>query len=213
MIASGAVNPNDSLPGNPNQTYAQALGVVDYANPAMQGVANLAMMAMPAPMKLGINFAKSMNDGSSFGDALTQAAKDFVTGKAIGAVNQSVGQALGPDTAKVLGDYNKYASYADAFGAKVPTVSAGGIIANQLGLGTSGMTGTNASMTDGSTPNIPVSGWSSGNGQTSQAPMVAPATPTAAPTQITSTPVNASLGDMTAAFNSGYKSHQSHNGA
>ncbi len=185
---------------NPGQTLDQAIGIKDYVEPALKGIINVAQMAIPAPIKAGINVATGIANGQDPATAVKDAAMSMLTGKALGAVNQAVGGALGPEAAKALGTYNQAASVANAFGADAPTASLSGIIADKLGLGTPSMTGTRASMSDGSTPDIKVGGWSSGGGGTpvdsAPAAPVAPAAPSSAP-------VDGLMGNLSQWFNGG----------
>ena len=111
------------VPGNVGERLGLALSPV-------HAIGQIAMQANPAyGLFRGVaDTVNNMNAGMSFGDAAWSAAKDRVAGIVGGKVNQAVGAAIGPG----LGQYNKAASVANIFGAGMPSINPGGIVANAV---------------------------------------------------------------------------------
>ena len=96
----------------------------------MNAIGQIAMQANPAyGLFRGVaDVTNNMQAGMSFGDAAYGAVKDRVAGIVGSKVNQAVGAAVGPG----LGQYNKAASVANIFGAGMPSINPGGIVANAV---------------------------------------------------------------------------------
>ena len=109
------------VPGNVGERLGLALSPVN-------AIGQIAMQLNPAySLFRGVaDTVNNMDAGMSFGDAAWSAAKDRVTGIVAGKVNQAVGAAVGPG----LGQYNQAASVANIFGAGMPSINPGGIVAN-----------------------------------------------------------------------------------
>lgn len=148
------------VPGNVGERLGLALS-------PMNAIGQIAMQLNPAyGLFRGVaDTVNNMDAGMSFGDAAWSAAKDRVTGIVAGKVNQAVGAAVGPG----LGQYNQAASVANIFGAGMPSINPGGIVANAAfgkpsapqataGKGT-GLTSPDGSAVQGNSSG----GWSSGS--------------------------------------------------
>ena len=111
------------VPGNVGERLGLALS-------PMNAIGQIAMQLNPAyGLFRGVaDTVNNMDAGMSFGDAAWSAAKDRVTGIVAGKVNQAVGAAVGPG----LGQYNQAASVANIFGAGMPSINPGGIVANAV---------------------------------------------------------------------------------
>ena len=109
------------VPGNVGERLGLALS-------PMNAIGQIAMQLNPAyGLFRGVaDVTNNMQAGMSFGDAAYGAVKDRVAGIVGGKVNQAVGAAIGPG----LGQYNKAASVANIFGAGMPSINPGGIVAN-----------------------------------------------------------------------------------
>lgn len=109
------------VPGNVGERLGLALS-------PMNAIGQIAMQSNPAyGLFRGVaDVTNNMQAGMSFGDAAYGAVKDRVAGIVGGKVNQAVGAAIGPG----LGQYNQAASVANIFGAGMPSINPGGIVAN-----------------------------------------------------------------------------------
>ena len=201
-IANGTIDPNGMI--SQSQTYAQALGVKDYAEPVMKGIANVAMMAVPAPLKIAASALANYDKTGSASQAITGGIKDYVSSLAMGKLNSAIGKALGPEIGGALSTVNQAGSLVNAVtGEKAaPTFNPAGLIASKLGIGSSSMPAIGSSMPDGGTP-IPTGGWSSGGGGGSaqapqqQAPQAAVAQP------VSTAPTDGLIGDVAKWFRDG----------
>ena len=144
---------------------------------AFSPIAALGQIAMQSNPAYGVfrgvaDTVNNMNDGMSFGDAVYGAVKDKVAGIVGGKINQAVGAAVGPG----LGKYNTAASIANIFGAGIPSINPGGIVANAVfgkpsapqataGNG-GGLTNPDGSAVQG----VNSGGWSSGSSHKDPAP-------------------------------------------
>jgi hypothetical protein len=171
-LDSGLYDPNAMM--SPTQTYGQAMGINDYVKPAMQGIQNLTMMAMPTPMSLLVKGLANYDKTGDIAGAITGTLKDYglgvLGGKLTGQANSLLSKELGRDTMSAV---NQGSAIANAFGAGIPTV--GGFIGGQLkGLfGGSGLTTNATTNTQGNPITTPVS-YSSGHSNSLFAPQQNP---------------------------------------
>lgn len=123
MSQDGFFSLESQVPGNVEGRLGLALSPVN-------AIGQIAMQLNPAyGLFRGVaDTVNNMDAGMSFGDAAWSAAKDRVTGIVAGKVNQAVGAAVGPG----LGQYNQAASVANIFGAGMPSINPGGIVANAV---------------------------------------------------------------------------------
>lgn len=123
MSQDGFFSLESQVPGNVEGRLGLALSPVN-------AIGQIAMQANPAyGLFRGVaDVTNNMQAGMSFGDAAYGAVKDRVAGIVGSKVNQAVGAAVGPG----LGQYNQAASVANIFGAGMPSINPGGIVANAV---------------------------------------------------------------------------------
>lgn len=123
MSQDGFFSLESQVPGAAQERMGLALS-------PMNAIGQIAMQANPAyGLFRGVaDVTNNMQAGMSFGDAAYGAVKDRVAGIVGGKVNQAVGAAVGPG----LGQYNQAASVANIFGAGMPSINPGGIVANAV---------------------------------------------------------------------------------
>lgn len=123
MSQDGFFSLESQVPGNVEGRLGLALSPVN-------AIGQIAMQANPAyGLFRGVaDVTNNMQAGMSFGDAAYGAVRDRVAGIVGSKVNQAVGAAVGPG----LGQYNQAASVANIFGAGMPSINPGGIVANAV---------------------------------------------------------------------------------
>lgn len=123
MSQDGFFSLESQVPGNVEGRLGLALSPVN-------AIGQIAMQANPAyGLFRGVaDVTNNMQAGMSFGDAAYGAVIDRVAGIVGSKVNQAVGAAVGPG----LGQYNQAASVANIFGAGMPSINPGGIVANAV---------------------------------------------------------------------------------
>jgi hypothetical protein len=123
MSQDGFFSLESQVPGNVEGRLGLALSPVN-------AIGQIAMQANPAyGLFRGVaDVTNNMQAGMSFGDAAYGAVGDRVAGIVGSRVNQAVGAAVGPG----LGQYNQAASVANIFGAGMPSINPGGIVANAV---------------------------------------------------------------------------------
>jgi hypothetical protein len=153
-----------------SETAAEKEDRMGLVNSGLQKAANFAMSSVPGGgVLMGLkNAAQSHENGASWGDAISSAAKGILGGIVSSRINSEIGKALGPDVSAALNGYNKVASVANlASTGSLPSINPGGAI-TQAVIGPTAAQPNQSVIQGGDTSpdgtQLPVGGWSSGSG-------------------------------------------------
>lgn len=159
---------------SPTQTVSQARGVMDVVDPALQ--TGVKVLEMTTPLGTMKSVAQAIDRAKKTGDYIGEAGRfvgGWATQKAVGAVNNAVLGQLG-DVGKVIGDVNRGAALARAFGADVPGINPVGMIGSAIGIGGGNQNISSTTLPDGTTPFAPSGSERGGGGSSQPAPITQP---------------------------------------